>query len=313
MKRIIYVADLHLSEKEPYKTATINVLKYLLEHYKDDIIIQGGDLFDSSRHSHDFVYEVTQLLLQFSDIRLLQGNHDQSYALGSILKSLKHHKNITVYKDIIKEEINDINFQIIPYQYGDLKEKCESIAEECDYSLSHIMPIQEAFNNEGIELKFKANVAHIFAHVHRYREFKDNFGNPCLIAGISSMHRHGEQDWENNIYELQKDKFIKIPIPKFMDIKTIQYGDKVSDKNVLYNVENAPDMNSVYEMYKDFYIRREGVTYKQSEEKNFKNFSLDNNLITGWTDCAEEEGMDTDIFNEGIKQIERYQGEKDEK
>jgi hypothetical protein len=313
MEKIIYIGDLQAKEQEPYKSACINVLKYLLKHHKDDIVIQGGDFFNSSRHSHDFVDEIAEILLQFKDFRIIPGNHDQSYALGNILKSLGRHNNITIYHGIEKININGIDFQIIPYQYGNLKEKCEKITEDCDYSLSHLTPIQEAFSNEGVEFKFKAKVAHVYAHIHRYREFVDNFGNKCLIAGVVSTSRFGEQEWENNIYELRKDKFIKIPLPKFMDIVTIQYGEEIADKNILYNVENAPDMSSVYEKYKGFYIRREGVTYAKTDDSCQIDFSLDNNLGSTWQEFSNTEKMESSIVNEGVKQIEIFQGEKHEK
>lgn len=309
MKKIIYIADLHLKENEPYASAGINLLEYLLKEYNDCIIIQGGDLFDSSRHSHDFVYKVSKILLQFNDLRLLTGNHDQSYALGSILKSLKLHKNITVYDKIEKINIEGIDFQIIPFQYGKFKETCEAITEDCDYSLSHLMPIQEAFNNEGIDLKFKANVAHIFAHVHRYKKFSDNHGNKCLIAGISMVSRNGEEEWQNNVYELTKEKYVKIPLPKFMDIKTITYGEEISAKNIVYNIQNAPDINSVYLMYPHDCIRRDGITLSKNEEEGYENFKLSGDFRDHWNEFCKEEGVDKDYFALGIKKIENLGGE----
>lgn len=290
---IIYFGDLHIKEIEPHRTASIQFLNWLKDNYKDDTIICGGDLFNSSLINHNLVLEVITILKQFKDFRIFSGNHDMSSKkIGNILLPISSYDNITIYRKQKEIKIDDINFIILPNTYSENKEY-ENIKGEWDYSLNHFTPIQEAFGDEGIELKFNVKVSHIFSHIHRHNIYKDNYNNNILIAGSVINTRHGEQDWKKYIYKLEKDKYEKIEVPYFFTYKTIEYGEEIEKNNDIYNVINAPSIPSVLEKYKNNYIREEGIELillneneqkenncieKNSLKKDFVIFSIDNNI-----------------------------------
>jgi len=290
----IHVGDIHCKEKQPFKQASLNFLNWLLENYKEETIIQGGDFFDSSSHQHKYMDEIIQIISQFKDFRIINGNHDQSARLGSILFPLRQHKNITIYDGIFEIIIDDINLILLPFQnsYKDYENlKVEDY--RFDYSINHFTPIQEAFSNEGIELKFKVNTAHIFNHIHRHREFIDNFGNNVLITGSIMDTRFGEQGWEKNIYRVSKESYEKISVPQFFTYETVSYGEVPESKDNIINVIDAPNKKLVFEKYKEYYIREAGIkllrtentqgTFKQEFEstnilQKFKKYSIDKAL-----------------------------------
>jgi hypothetical protein len=309
---IIFVADIHVQNKEPHRIATLKFLKWLLENYKNDIILQGGDLFDKSSVHHDLVDEVIEILKQFKDFRLVNGNHEISSKLGNILKPLRHHNNITVYYEKTEFEINGIKFIALPS--SESKEKSyEEIKETYDYSVCHFMPIQESFGNGGIELKFKAT--HLFSHIHRYREFIDNFRNKCLIAGAVVSTKYGEQDWEKNIYKIDKNGYEKIKVPQFFIYETIEFGQEPSSSNNILNIKNATSWEAVYEKYKRCYIREEGVEFVKTEgnlefeQKEFEGSSLKQKFNIFQLD----RGLSKEVSEKCFEYIDKYENLTEEK
>ena len=174
---IIAVGDIQIQNQDPFRNSALKFLQWLLDNHKEDTILQIGDFFDKSSIHHDLVDKILEILIQFKDFRIASGNHDMSDRLGNILLPLRHHKNLTIYTKQTEFEIDGISFIVLPSLSYNEKEEYEKIEGTWDYSLCHFTPIQEAYGEEGIELKFKTNVAHLFAHIHRHREFVDNFGN----------------------------------------------------------------------------------------------------------------------------------------
>ena len=290
---IINVGDIQAQNKEPHRSSCLKFLQWLLENFRDDIIIQGGDLFDRSSLPHDLINEILDILLQFKDFRIVSGNHEISDRLGNILKPLQHHKNLTIYTEKTEFEINGISFIALPSLLHNEKEEYEAIEGNWDYSLCHFTPIQESFGDEGIELKFKVNVAHLFAHIHRHREFIDNFGNKILITGSVINYRYGEQDWEKNIYKINKNGYEKIKVPLFFTYETIEFGDQPANLNNILNIKNVPSWEILYKKYGKYFIRREGLEFIKTDDnltfdrqefeysdliKKFKIYSIDAGL-----------------------------------
>lgn len=284
MRDIIHFGDLHCTEKEPHRSSCLKFLDWLYENYNDCIIISGGDLFDRSSHRHDLVFEVTEKLKQFEDFRVVEGNHDKSLRLTSILTNLKHFPNITVYDLQTEFEINGITFIALPSKYHSEKEY-EKIEGVWDYSLNHFTPIQESFSNEGVEIKFKVNVAHVFSHIHRHAEYKDNFGNNLLISGSVVNTRLGEQEWGKYIFKLNKTGYEKIAIPLYHDYVEIDFNsDLPENKDNLYILKNCPTRTLAFEKYKDYYIHsvqlkvNNRTDAEQEDATSFSNMNLSDRL-----------------------------------
>jgi hypothetical protein len=304
---IIFVGDLHCKEESPYRESCISFLNWLYDNYGDATILHGGDLFDSSSHHHDLVHEVVTIVSKFKDFRIITGNHDRSGRLGNIIKPFSNYKNITVYEKKEEVSIEGIDFLILPYRKADLPEY-SSIEGVWDYSLSHITPIQEAFGDEGTELRFKARVAHVFAHIHRYRKYVDNFGNNCLIAGSVVNTRYGEQDWEKNIYVIQKHEYIRVPVPQTFTYETIEFGSFPINPSNILNIVNAPDKNSVFNVYKNYHIRESGIEIKgETSGIVGENINFDkSSIIQSYIEFCSLEAVSDNLKNLGIEYLSNY-------
>jgi len=306
---IIFCGDLHCKEESPFRESSLNFLNWLYDNYKDATIIQGGDLFDSSSHHHDLVFEVISIISKFKDFRILSGNHGISHRLGHILKPFDNYPNITVYNELSEVEIEGIKFIILPFKRSESDlHVYREIKGVWDYSLSHLTPIQESFGDEGIELSFKPRVAHVFAHIHRHREYTDNFGNNCLIAGSVVNTRHGEQDWGKYIFELSKNSYKKIEVPQLFTYENIEFGEFPENKNNILNIFNAPDKDSASELYKDYHIRDSGIAIKDAQNSNNVkdiNFNKDS-IISKYIEFCQLEAVSDTLKNLGIEYLSNY-------
>jgi len=304
---IIYCGDIQIQNKEPYKSSCLSFLTWLLENYKDDIILQGGDLFDKSSMNHDIVDNVIEIITKFKDFRIISGNHEISDKMGNILKPLRHHRNIKIYYEKTEFEIEGIKFIALPSLNHHEKEY-GNIQGSWDYSLCHFEPIQESFNNSGIELKFKAT--HLFSHIHRYREFIDNFKNKVLIAGSVINYRYGEQDWEKNIYKITKEKYEKIKVPFYFTYETLEYGQMPSNKNNILHIKNVPSWEALYKIYKEYNIREEGIEFIKTEN----DIKLDStefessDLKQKFSIFAVDKGLTKEVSDLCFQYIDKYDG-----
>jgi len=295
---IIFFGDLHCQEKEPHRTACLDFLDYLYKNFNHCTILCGGDLFHQSSHNHRLVDSVIERISKFNDFRIISGNHDQSRRLSNILLPFRHYDGITIYSERTEFEIEDIKFIALPSKPGYEKEY-ENIEGTWDYSLCHFEPIQKSFNSTGIELKFKVNTAHIFAHIHEYDEYIDNFGNKVLISGSVVSTRYGEQDWEKNLYEITKEGFKKQSIPQMFTYQTLNYGEFPENKNNILNVINAPSVPAVWEKYKDYFIRRDGIQVLRTEnESELKDVVFESgNIIDKFNRYATEKSIPLEIVS----------------
>ena len=292
---VIYFGDLHCQEQEPFKSSALSILKYLYDNYQDATIIQGGDLFDSSSINHALVDDVLKILVKFKDFRIVTGNHDYSKRMNSILKPFDNYNNITVYDDVAEVDIEGMKLIMLPHKYGDIKSEYEKITGSYDYSISHITPIQEAFGDDGIELKFNVSVAHIFAHIHRHREFLDSFENKVLISGSTMTTRYGEQSWEKNIYELTKTEYHKIALPQYFTYETVEYGQYPEFETSICNIKNAPSVQSVFEMYRKYYIRESGIEINLGDTNNQTVVFEQDNIKKGFIKFCEDNNVADDV------------------
>jgi len=296
---MVYVADLHIKEKEIYRNASFKFLNWLSDNYLNDEIILGGDLFDASSINHDIVSEVTRILKQFRKIHIVTGNHDYSKRLSNILLSLQHHENIFVYDKETEIIIEGKKCLMLPYRYN--MDHYKTMEWEGDFCFAHFTPIQEQFDNEGIDtLGIKAKK--IFGHIHTANEYEN--GN-LIIPGVPVITRYLEQN--NPILEIKGNTVTKIEAPKFFDICDIEFGDGIN-LDYLYNIKNVPSYEALYKMYPAINIREEGVTLLQKDDGGtnidfkFKEDSLKDYFVNF---CREKE-LSRNIASTGIKYMEKY-------
>lgn len=293
---LVIVGDVHIKSHPLYLNAQIKFLDWLLENHKNDTIIQTGDFFNNSSIHHDIMYQIVSILSNFKDFRIIEGNHDKSFRLGSILKNLKHHSNITVYEDIAEIEIDNHKCLMLPYKYN--MSDYEELTGEYDFIFCHFTPREESFGGEFINID-KLKGKKIYGHIHIQKDYPD-----ALIIGTPLITRNGEQN--NPIIEIDKQGNInKIEVPKFFDIQTITYGEKIENFDYLYNITGAPSTKSVYDLYPMINIRSAGiqVVFSSDEDQEIMLNKLDNDLSKLYSLFCKERDIDKEYESEGLTAI----------
>lgn len=291
---MIIVGDLHAKTKQPYRNAIREFLEWLLENYKDQEVVFLGDIFDSSSPHSEIEHEVINYISQFKHAHLLSGNHDQSKIVGNTLIPHQIHNNITVYDDSIDNIIDNNKCLFLPYKYN--CKDYELLEGEYDWIFVHCMPIEKQFANEGIKLNLKGN--YIWGHHHIQDNYTDEKANCHFIIGTPLETRHLENQ-KHRIFEIGDDKHIKtIDVPFFFTHETINYGDEPSNKNNILNIKNAPNRKLVYEKYKDYYIRDEGIELLRTEntQEEYKQQFEKGNILQKFQQYAQDKGLSKEVL-----------------
>lgn len=288
---MVIISDLHIKSKEPYYSSIKQFLNYILEHYPDEDVIQLGDLFDSSTAHSNTIYEIVGILKKFKKIYILQGNHDISRRSGLITEPFKHYDNIVVYDKMTEVEIEGFKCLMLPWIYN-AKEIYEQVEWFGDYMFGHVTNIEDQFGDEGINTD-KIKAYQVFGHTHTARYINDN----KTVMGVQIPSRNGEVPCDFlHVDKTNKKEFISVP--KYFEFETIEYGKFPKNKNNILNIKKAPSYQSVYDMYKDYYVRKEGIEILRTEndadiiDKEFES----GNIIDRFARYAKEKEVSKEIF-----------------
>jgi len=289
---MIVVGDLHIKENFLYKNASFKFLNWLLENYKNETIIQLGDLFDSSSINHTIVSDVLFILKQFKEVYLLTGNHDQSRRMNNILKHFNHQNNITIFEKEYEIKIEDHKCLMLPYQNN--MDHYSELTGDFDFIFTHIMPKEESFGGEYTDIS-KLNGKKIYGHIHLKRDYPDAY-----ILGVPVITRNLEMN--NPIIEITNDKQIKeIMPPVFFNIVDLEYGKEILNKDWLYNIKKAPSIKSVYETYPAYNIREDGIEILyESDGKEINLSGLENDLKFLYKSFCDEKEIEKIYVQEGL-------------
>lgn len=280
---IIHINDLHIKNQQPFLNGNRELFKWLIENYKDETLIIGGDLWDTSNPFAENEAEFIGYIKQFKQVFINVGNHDQSRRSGNSLLHLSHHDNITVFSKKAEIEIEGLKCLFLPYIHN-MKEEYENIEWNGDYCFIHGENIEDSFGETGLILKgIKAE--QIFSHIHMKKEYKNRH-----VPGVAIPSRNLEIN--NPIITIDNGKISYIDHPIWFEYQDINYGEFPENKNNILNIKAAPSYPSVWEMYKDYYVRKEGIEIIRTEN--------DTNIIT----TEFEAGDIVDKFNLYAKEKE---------
>lgn len=289
---VIIVGDIHAKEKLIYKQAQLKFLDWLHDNYKDDIIVQLGDFFDSSSINHGVVEEFIGIVKKFKEFHIISGNHDQSKRMNNILKSMKHQSNIYIYESDAEIKLENNRCLMLPYQ-SDCK-YYEDLDGEYDFIFTHTTPKEAAFGGDFIDLsKLKGEL--VYGHIHV---------KAPNILGVPIITRNGEKN--NPILKIKEDGSTEEIIPPvFFDIIDLEFGEEIPNKDYLYNIKNAPSVKSVYDKYPIFNVRDEGITilYKNDDENNIVLNKSENDLPKLYKTFCEEKEIEAAFIKEGVTSL----------
>ena len=279
---ILVIQDVHWKIKEPYFSGLRNLFDWLLKQYPEHTYIFTGDFFDISSPNWQTFVMARDYLLRMPYVHIVRGNHDYSSIKGNSLSALNLHRNISVYSAMSEVKINGNNFLMLPYDYkSEVMKAYENVTGYYDYVVTHVTPARVAFGDEGIDLRVKAK-AIFHGHEHLSKDFQENEVTNHII-GVPQVTRNGEQEFKKRMFEIKSDgSYQEIQLPIFMDIQDIKYGERIENKNFLYNVYDAPSQQAVWEMYpkkEGYHIRDAGIEVFRSaseiqemkENLNWKN------------------------------------------
>lgn len=286
---MIIIPDIHVKNKEPFKTAIIDFFDWLIKNFKNEIFVLLGDLFDNSSPHNSIEAEIVSKLIQLKEVHILTGNHDISYRAGNTLLHLQYHKNIKIYIEKTEIEIEGMKCLILPYKFD--TSEYENINWKGDFAFMHLTPIEEQFVNEGVKLE-NIDAYQIYGHIHTFNEYKNK-----LICGVPIPTRNLEIN--NKIVKIDQNKKVEfIEHPIWFEYETIEFGKFPINKNNVLNIKNATSISAIYETYKNYNIREEGIELKININKNDKNIELGFNSIQDkFIEFIEKENIDDELKN----------------
>ena len=279
---MIILGDLQADEKQPHRQAVLNLFDWFYENYPDEIYIQVGDFFDSSACPNDVRDEVLEKILRFKEFHALTGNHDKSSKSKNILLPFRHHKNIFIYDNKDEVTIDGYKCLMLPFQRSVAKvEEYQVNDNEFDFVFSHFFHPKKSFKGiEAIDLSSIKSKWYIYGHDHTYAVIdKVHIVTGCIIpASQGQINNSAIQTLRlpNGDIEL-----VPIEHPIYFEYEEVEYGEQPKSKNNILNIKNAPSVDSVYDLYKDCYIRTEGITFKQSDDINLNDISFDMSDLSG--------------------------------
>lgn len=275
---------------------------FLEENYNDEIIVQLGDSFDSTGLHYDLIEEfINQTKKIGKHWFIIKGNHDESYVRGGILQPLKHYDHFTIINEKTELEIEGMKCLFLPYTHK-AKEEYENIQWKGSACFLHVTNKEDEFASEGIETK-SIDALQIFGHTHTHKEYTLKNGNHKIIAGVPLPTRNGET--VNNLIQITNEgmKYINHGID--FGYEDIEYGSFPKNKDNILNVKKAPSVVSVCEMYKDYYIRTEGIELLlDSETENGETFTFDvTNIKQSYIDYGKEKAVNTKVIDRGVNYL----------
>jgi len=255
------------------------------------------------------MWKVYEMFYEFLSKRknktyILKGNHDISSNKGFCLSSISHgHKGVFVYEEKAEVEIEGIKCLMLPWIHN-YKEEYEQIKWKGDYCFLHVTNSEDAFGSEGVELK-DIDAIQIYGHTHTRRLVNDR----KIVQGVPLATRNKEvvnpliKIIDNNTYE-----FVDMPI--YFEFQTLEYQQLPENKNNILNIINAPSSKAVYETYKGYYVRDEGIELLRTENEQtlseMKQVFEGMNLVNSFVEYEKEEThLKKEIYDEAISRLNR--------
>jgi len=310
---------LHLKKKEPYWSGQKDLLLWLCQYCKQDLIFLG-DVYDSSSPHNLVTAEFIQFCQEWpNQIYIIQGNHEYSRQKGSALAPLQKLQNVNIIFEIKRTVVEQKwTCVFLPYRYNfeemklyeNIKESWGDGTKGIDYVFTHITPPEAAFADEGIQLDLEAKKI-IHGHTHIQKIFRSN-GIEHIILGVPQTTRNLEQNFTKQILEITEEDFKFIDCPVFMTIEDIEFDQEPQSKNNLLNVKNAPSIVSVYERYPPnlgYYIREEGIQLIERDSSlkaTHKKFEFDQSSIESkFVDFALKNAVSDETTKQGLSYLEK--------
>lgn len=301
-ERIVIVGDVQIKNQEPFKSSIFKFFQFLKDVWDSEntIFIFLGDLFETSASHNVLIDQLLDCLLKLNKVILLTGNHDAKVRQrGNILLPFRHHEKIKVIEDPEEIKINDLSFLFIPFLYYNQKETVENLKGTYDFICTHVEHSQFAFDKENsITFNNELKGTFIHGHIHLQKDYQDIFENDHYIIGCPIPTKHLEDKQNHRIAIIQEDKKVKFEnIPTYFKYVDLNYGEFPENKADILNVKEAPSIPDVLTLYKDYFVRTDGIELKVGESSE-QSLSFDlSDLKEKFYKFEEENALEKDLKN----------------
>lgn len=296
MLPFILVGDLHSKERFPYVEATQRFFDWSAEKYKNHILIQLGDLYDSATVSNDVVHSVMLWLQQFHEVHIVEGNHDRSRAKSSALIPLTNLDNVHIYREPTEVVIEGIKCLFLPYG-------TKEYSGSYDYVFSHLAPKEDSFGGSFFDFSGLKAKRIYNGHIHLNKEYNSETTPNVYSLSVPCPTRNLET--AGVVVELADGKETIIQVPDLFRIETIPYTTDPQDldHNFLYNIIGAPSYDAVHEKFKGYYIREEGIVLESTPNVEILINSKVQSFADYWSEFCKENDLSKEIATCGIDYI----------
>jgi len=270
---MIYVlGDLHIRKEEPFFSAARDVLNHMKSILRqDDILIQAGDLFHTSKpfpKEYELIFSFLNWA-QKNNIKtyLLAGNHDYHYGQGTYsIDPLKDYVEEIIYEPNVynvDEEGTKVFFlpwqpiknfkEVVEKEYPD---KFESKIKEANFLIYHFSDETIMFGSsyQGTDLrpfeKVNPSIKRLGGDIHV---------KSSNYIGTPYQTRYDEKGQIGRYATLLQDELSYFDLPIFTSYEDVEYdeGFSSSQKNYypILTIKNAPSVDAARQKYSDYPIR----------------------------------------------------------
>ena len=245
MTNIIFVGDMHLSERRPISRtddwikAQYDKIMFIKKMAKkhDAIVVTVGDVFDNVRNSNFFLaWCITMLPYMY----VVPGNHDLP---GNTMKNfersplavLKHAEIISILTEPTFFQSN--SFALYPFPYGESLENLKLRLEKVSIAVMHfpLYKYKVPFWHKGIaknhkEIRKELNNYDLIVSGDVHEPFLDTRRKPYVLNCGSMMRRTSVQiNYEPGIWLVEEDlKITRIPFP--IDKKAVTKEHRIDEQ-----------------------------------------------------------------------------------
>ena len=278
-KKIAILGDLHLQEKEPFKSSAKKILDWILSNdtinNEDTLFIHLGDLFDTKENNgnlNEIVLRFYQSLKNKTKIQMV-GNHDGDIT-GSALEAIKVVEGVELISEPTARVIEGKDFLFLPHIYTSsegvtMEERYSNLhttfVEPFDYCLGHILDHTQRFHKKAKICDLSKLNVKKFLHGHSHSPNLNDGGNYLGSLQPNSSTEKGEIK-QVYVIDLEKNEDFTIDVPLFVNYYEVSYPNALPNIDVEYPILNIHESLDKKESMK-YYVR-------EAIEKGISNLAI---------------------------------------
>lgn len=246
MSKIGIVSDLHLGHRKVNIENYTEVLNKLQNIHGVDMIVDCGDIFDTSTINAVNAKEIKDAFKNMNiPIHIIRGNHD-TLSEVSVASMLDLSNNITIHNSVDIVYFNNQSFLFVPYVNSktELDKNLGFVKEQVNFAFSHLNLTNNfyaTFSTKIADKYFHKYAEYWFnGHIHTPEIYSSLFGKIYNVGSVSSLTYGDEHK----------------PCYAIFDTVTLEYKDFYIDNSIIhktFSLQNIDDLQSILDDLKQLY------------------------------------------------------------